>query len=155
MKFFCAIILVSMGLATAATGQETGQWQVTQLKGTRFGMVDLYLDAGDQPLAAYQIDFRVRKGEATIVGIEGGEHEAFQNPPYYDPKAIQRERVILAAFSTAPTVKLPSGQTRVARLHLQIRGSQPLKYDLKLQAAANADGQNISATTSSKTKAPL
>ena len=51
-------------------------------------------------LAAYQIEFSVTNILTKIVGIEGGQHPAFREPPFYDPKAMQQERVIIAAFST-------------------------------------------------------
>jgi hypothetical protein len=79
------------------------------------------------------------------VGIEGGEHPAFKEPPYYDPKAMQKERVILAAFNTAKDSDLPKGKTRVATIHLQIYGPETPKFFLKLQTAANSQGKRISA----------
>ena len=74
---------------------------------SRFGAVDIYVDSGSTPLAAYQLEFAATNGVAKIVGIEGGEHAAFRQPPFYDPKAIQHERVIIASFSTAPATDLP------------------------------------------------
>ncbi len=91
---------------------------VTDRSATRFTTVDIYLDSGDMPLAAYQLQFKATEGEVKIVGIEGGEHDAFSEPPYYDPEAIQRERVIIAAFNTSDASQLPAGRTRVATIHL-------------------------------------
>jgi hypothetical protein len=75
----------------------------------RFLTVDIFVDTKDKPLAAYQIEFSATNTVAKIVGIEGGEHPAFRDAPYYDPKALQQERVILAAFSTEPDNRLPTG----------------------------------------------
>ena len=78
-----------------------------------FTAVDVYIDS-PKPLAAWQVEIRTA---ATIVGVEGGEPKAYAEPPFYDPKALQGGRIVLAAFTTdaAP----PSGRIRVARLHLQ------------------------------------
>ena len=115
---------------------------------SRFSAVDIYVDSKSAPLAAYQIEFSATNGFAKIVGIEGGDSAAFHEPPFYDPKAIQHERVIIAAFNTASADKLPSGKTRIATIHLQIVGDQAPQFDLKLQVAANPDGNRISVDTS-------
>ena len=111
--------------------------QPTNTNGVRFQAVDIFVDSKDVALAAYQLEFAVASGNAKIVGIEGGEHPAFAEAPFYDPKAIQHERVILAAFSTHAADKLPTGQTRVATIHLQISGSGELKFETKLATAAS------------------
>ena len=72
-----------------------------------FRVVDIYLDSQRAPLAAYQVTISVTNADAKMVGIEGGEHPAFRQPPVYDPKALQRERVVLAAFNTGSTNELP------------------------------------------------
>jgi hypothetical protein len=59
---------------------------------------------------------------------------------------MQHERVILAAFNTDSGDKLPSGKTRVATIHLQIVGSQAPGFELKLQAAADSNGNKIPVT---------
>ncbi len=106
----------------------------------RFRAVDIYVDSKDKPLAAYQLEFSVTNGNAKIVGIEGGEHPAFREAPYYDPKAIQQERVIIAAYSTERADNLPRGKTRVATVHLQLRGTMMSQFTVNLQAAANEVG---------------
>jgi hypothetical protein len=112
---------------------------------TRFLAVDVFVDSKTTPLAAYQLEFAVTNGGARIVGIEGGEHAAFAQAPFYDPKAMQQERVVLAAFSTNPEDKLPKGRTRVATIHLQVSGSGELKFQTKLQTAAGSRGEKLSA----------
>lgn len=115
---------------------------------SRFSAVDIYIDSKSAPLAAYQIEFSATNGVAKIVGIEGGDSGAFHEPPFYDAKAIQHERVIIAAFNTAAADKLPAGKTRIATIHLQIIGDESPQYELKLQVAANPDGNRISADAS-------
>ncbi len=110
---------------------------------TRFCAVDIFIDSKGAPLAAWQIEFAATNGVAKIVGIEGGESGSFLNPPFYDPKAIQNDHVIIAAFSTAPVTKLPTGKTRVATIHLQISGTIQPQFELKLQAASDANGNRI------------
>ncbi|MEW6306002.1 MAG: hypothetical protein AB1705_21205, partial [Verrucomicrobiota bacterium] len=104
--------------------------------------------AKNAPLAAYQLEVVVERGQAKIAGIEGGESGAFKQPPYYDPKAMQQERVILAAFNTAGAEQLPTGRTRVATIHVQISGSEPPEFAVKLTTAGTINGKKVSATAS-------
>ena len=114
----------------------------------RFRAVDIYVDAGSTPLAAYQIELAATNGSVKIVGIEGGEHPAFSQPPFYDPKAMQHERVIVASFSTAPPETLPMGKTRVATIHFQTSSAQVPGFELKLQTAGDSQGKKIPAQAS-------
>ena len=106
--------------------------------------VEIYIDSREQPLAAYQLEFWATNAAVKIVGVEGGESPAFKEAPYYDPRAIQHERVIIAAFSTDSPGKLPKGKTRVATIHLQVTGDSNPDYRLKLEAAADNQGRRIS-----------
>ncbi len=126
--------------------------QQTTTNTIRFQAVEVLVDSKDVALAAYQLEFTITSGNAKIIGIEGGEHPAFAEAPFYDPKAIQQERVILAAFSTQPADKLPSGTTRVATIHLQISGADELKFETKLTTAASSDGNKITAIISATEK---
>jgi hypothetical protein len=116
--------------------------QPTSKPTIRFTHLDVYVDAKDQPLAAYQLELAAEKGNVKIVGIEGGEHPAFKKPPYYDPAAMSQDHVIVAAFNTGKD--LPKGKTRVARIHVQITGDQKPEYVIKLEVAASAEAQPIS-----------
>jgi hypothetical protein len=109
----------------------------------RFRAVDIFIDSKDTPLAAYQLEFLVKTGDAKVVGVEGGEHPAFEDAPFFDPKAIQHERVIIAAFTTVAADKLPEGKTRVATIHLQITGERNPDYAVKLETAATLEGRKI------------
>jgi hypothetical protein len=105
--------------------------------------VAVFVECGDAPLAAYQLDLRATTGNVRIVGIEGGEHAAFADPPYYDPAAIQGDRVIIGAFSTAPADTLPTGRTRIATVHVQVSGDRQPEYKAELSVAATVDGGAI------------
>ncbi len=112
----------------------------------RFCFVDLYADSESRALAAWQVELiaTAEAGEVKIVGIEGGEHPAYGQPAYYDPAALMHHRVILAAFNTGND--LPTGRTRVARVHLQVPAHAQPHYEVKLEAAADRDGQRIDVT---------
>jgi hypothetical protein len=109
----------------------------------RFTSVDIFLDPHGSPLAAYQLEFLADPARVTLVGIEGGAHSAFKDPPYYDAKALSGNRVILAALNTAADV--PKDKTRVARLHLRIVGTDRPTMTSKLIVAASSSEQKIQA----------
>jgi 2-oxoglutarate dehydrogenase E2 component (dihydrolipoamide succinyltransferase) len=105
----------------------------------RFEAIDIFVDAGEQPLSAYQFELTtpVREGwRATIVGVEGGEHPAFKAAPFYDPQALQSNRIIIAAFTIDDA--LPTGRTRVARLHMELR-RDPAAPPMSAAETARAD----------------
>jgi hypothetical protein len=107
---------------------------------TRFVAMDLVIDPQGEALAAYQVEIRA-SGNLKIVGVEGGEHPEFRKAPYYDPKGIQHERLIVAAFSTADASKLPNRSTRVLTVHLECEGEPKLETILKV--AGDPRGQKI------------
>jgi len=107
----------------------------------RFAPVHVYLDPGGKPLAAYQFELKASAGQIKIVGVEGGEHPAFQDAPYYDPAALMNDRIIIAAFNTG--ADLPTTRTRIATIHLQIPGDAEPQYELNLVLAADAEGQSF------------
>ena len=140
--FLLPVLVVGMALADAPKGER----HATQAEAVRFEAVDVYVDAGDAPLAAYQVVLSDRSGRAEIVGIEGGEPAAYSHPPYYDPAALMKRRVVLAAFSMARD--LPLGRTRVARLHVQVVGEGRPDFEINLRVAADRDGAKVPATAS-------
>jgi len=107
-----------------------------------FKPIDIYIDSGDEQLAAYQFELTTKAGQVKIVGVEGGQHTAFAGPPYYDPAALQNDRIIIAAFNTSKD--LPKSKTRVATLHMQSTGDTEPQYEIKLIVAANSNGKKIS-----------
>jgi hypothetical protein len=110
-----------------------------------FGYVDIFINPHGKPLAAYQLELRATAGDVKLVGIEGGEHKAFAHPPYYDPKALLNERVVIAAFNTGPAAELPSGKIRIARLMMRAGQAIGPVYEVKLQVAASSDAKPIDA----------
>jgi hypothetical protein len=112
----------------------------------RFAPLHIYIDSGGQALAAFQFELKTTAGQIKIVGVEGGDHPAYKQPPYYDPAALANDRIIIAAFNTDSD--LPQGQSRVATVHLQIIGDAEPEYELQLAVAADADGSEIPAEIS-------
>ena len=119
----------------------------------RFAPLHIYLDSGSRPLAAFQFELKAAAGKLApakagvkIVGVEGGQHAAFKEAPYYDPAALAKNRIIIAAFNTGS--ELPTGRTRIATIHLQIIGDAEPDYELKLVVAADADAKEIPAKIS-------
>ena len=107
--------------------------------GSKFVAVDVFVDAGDRKLAAWQVE--IGTGEkAAIVGVEGGEPAAYREPATYDAAALQGGKIVLAAFTTGDA---PTGRVRVARLHLM--ESQKAEFAGKMVAAATPDGKRFEA----------
>jgi hypothetical protein len=114
--------------------------------------LDVFVDSGATALGAYQFEY-VGAGddvEVKLVGVEGGEAAPFAAAPHYDPKALAGGRVIVGAFSTARG--LPSGRTRVARLHLVIEGAgageDDVRHTVRLMVAGDSAAAAIDATIS-------
>lgn len=107
-----------------------------------FAFVDVFIDPRGVPLAAYQLELRTPSGDVKLVGIEGGDHAAFALPPYYDPKALLNDRVVIAAFNTAPAKDLPAAKTRVARLMIRSAGTKP-SFEVTLHVAASANAKPL------------
>jgi hypothetical protein len=140
LRNIIVLLLLNFGPAVRLLAQEPAHEEGPG----RFCAVDIFVDSGSTPLAAYQIQFAATNGVVKIVGIEGGEHPAFRQPPYYDPKAMQHDHVIIAAFSTLSPADLPTGKTRVATIHYQTAGSQMPQFEIKLQTAGDSQGNKIS-----------
>ena len=98
---------------------------------SRFVVVEVYAETGAVPLAAWQVEI---VSNAKIVGVEG-----VQEPPYYDPAALQGGRIILAQFTTEPAP--PAGRVLVARVHMMESGKTD--YAARLMAAASPGGERI------------
>lgn len=134
--------------AALTTFPLNAQEATLQTNAVHFRAVDIFVDSQDQPLAAYQLEFTASGSSAKIVGIEGGEPAAFREAPFYDPTAIQHERVIIGAFSTGPADELPTGKTRVATIHLQTTGREMPRFHVQVQTAATVGGRKISVQAS-------
>ncbi len=152
LALLLALLAATAGLAQpqldhAERNEKPAQGPVSDV---RFTAVDVLVDSGAAPLAAYQFEFTgtLAGGSVTLVGVEGGEPPAFAPAPYYDPKALAGNRVIVASFSTSGQAALPRGKARVARLHLRIEGVGEPEYTLNLTVAGDAASQPIQATSS-------
>jgi len=140
------IILTSICVMVPVPAQQSEQDYSTAQPGVRFAPLHIYIDSGNNSLAAYQFELKATAGQIKIVGVEGGRHEAFKEAPYYDKAALAKDRIIIAAFSTGSD--LPKGRTRIATIHLQIAGETEPEYELKLAVAGDADGKEIHAEIS-------
>ena len=140
------IILAGICLIVPVLAQQSEQDYSTAQPGVRFAPLHIYLDSGNRNLAAYQFELKAAAGQIKIVGVEGGGHKAFKEAPYYDPAALAKDRIIIAAFSTGSN--LPKDRTRIATIHLQIIGDAEPEYELKLVVAGDADGKEIPAEIS-------
>lgn len=139
--FYClTLLLILLILSLPSTVQAADT--------PRFGTVDIYLDPHGLPLAAYQLELNTSDAQVKISGIEGGGHTTFQNPPYYDPKAMQGNQVILAAFSKAAADQLPKGKVRVATVHYMTTGSGKPDFTLKLITSGTSNARKIKAEAS-------
>ena len=123
--------------------------EIPLAEGARFELVEVFVDSGAQPLAAWQVEFSATTGQVEIVGIERGDNAGFGDPPYYDPSALQKNRIVIGAFNLSDN--LPAGKTRVARLHLHVSGPQKPVYAAKLMVAGNKEGKSIPAKASVET----
>jgi hypothetical protein len=141
MKKVIAIILLSISIMVPVLARQTYPDQPEIQPKVSFAPLNIYLDSGNKPLAAYQFELKTTTGQVKIVGVEGGQHKAFEEAPYYDPAALTNDRIIIAAFNTGS--ELPKGRTRIATIHLQIIGDTEPDYELELTVAADADANEI------------
>jgi hypothetical protein len=146
MKKIIVIILLSVSIIVPVLARQSDPDYPENQPRVRFAPLYIYLDSGNKPLAAYQFELKATAGQIKIVGVEGGQHQAFKEAPYYDPAALANDRIIIAAFNTGS--ELPKGRTRIATIHLQIIGDAEPDYDLKLIVAADADANEIPAKIS-------
>ncbi|MBN1846093.1 MAG: hypothetical protein JW810_10450 [Sedimentisphaerales bacterium] len=139
---FVWIAMGSLLFLPAQAAPPAGETYATVPPAVRFVPVHVTVDSADKALAAYQFELKAVRGDVTIVGVEGGQAAAFRAAPYYDAAALHREnRIIVAAFNTGGD--LPQGKTRVATVHLLIRGDAEPQYELSLAVAADAEGTKI------------
>lgn len=143
MKRFALLVCLLLSSLTLAQIRRDDAMPASAPSAVRFANVDILVDPHGTALAAYQLEFLADSKVVTLVGIEGGEHVAFTKPPYYDSKALGGGRVILAALNTGKD--LPANKTRVARLHLQIKGSANPTMSAKLVVAASSNDRTIDA----------
>lgn len=129
-----------------------GQAGIVGMRPARFVAVDVFADSGAAKLGAWQVEFsgaaKGGGGAVELVGVEGGEHGAFAKPGYHDPEALSKDRVIVAAYALG--TDLPTGKTRIARLHLRVTGERDPEFTVKMMTAADGDGNEFKPTTTVK-----
>ena len=109
-----------------------------------FFAVRVYVDSGDDALAAYQAEVVISDGGASLVGVEGGTVDAFTRAPYYDPRALHdgAGRIVIADFIRGST-PAPKGDVHVATLHFY--GSIDAAMNAALQASGSSADNRIRA----------
>ena len=83
-----------------------------------------------------------------IISVEGGEHASFAAAPKFDPKAIQRDVIKLAAISLDSIEKLPTSRVRIASLHVEIGPGLSPDWTAIVERAGRAGGEKIEAAIS-------
>ena len=106
-----------------------------------FGTIVITIDSQGQQLAGWQLRADFGKSDARIVGIEGGAHPAFAEPPYYDPAALNGGEIVLAALGAHE--ELPNGPTVVAVIHVEHDRSGLPPLEIGEVVAVGADGNEI------------
>ena len=144
MTKLCRFAFILMAFVALSGAQRPNLDPGPPRRPVRFLALDVTIDPGATPLAAYQLEFEAKGAEAKLVAVENGEHRAFSEAPYFDPAALEHDRVIIAAFNTGDD--LPTGPTRVATLHLALTGEGEPQYSVRLDVAATADGRRIPAS---------
>ncbi len=142
----CIMVGIFICVLAAAVDQSPTTLRATAPVGAGFSTVDLFVDSGNQPLAAWQMEFKATAGQVEIVGIERGDDKDFQDPPYYDPAAMSGNRIVVGAFNI--TDRLPAGKIRVARLHLHVSGGAKPVYAVNLVVAGDKEGKPLAAQAS-------
>jgi|GEM_PF-1412565 len=145
---FCALPAMPIVCQNPATPLQSPVQNAAS--GVQFSAVDIFLtptlraDGTSPELGAWQVEYTGSSdtGEVLLVGVEGGEHDAYAEPAFYDPEALAGGRVILAAYAVEG--ELPSGRTRIARLHLQSPAGG-FESAVTLIAAGDAGGERIEA----------
>ena len=144
MRFSIMLMVIWAAIPSPVMGSDTTNLAASD--SVIFYPLDIYIDPHDEPLAAYQFELRDETQCLKIVGVEGGDHPAFKAPPYYDPKALSENRIIIAAFSTESD--LPRDKTRVATIHVVETGNRTPQISVELAVAASSDGSRIEASVS-------
>ncbi len=138
----CVVLITLPSLAGRLS--PNGQTYQTQPPKVRFVPLNIYLDPAGTALGAYQFELKILKGNVKIVGVEGSQHQAFKKAPYYDPIALTKQRIVIAAYTTEKNG--PSEKLRIATVHLHITGDREPEFALDLEVAANSEGQALDAT---------
>ena len=146
MKPFLTLITMFAMFFGPAPAEVPQAEDVNLEESVRFMPLDVFIDSSNNSLAAYQFELKTVAGKVKIVGVEGGDSDAFKEPGYYDPAALANDRIIIGAFNTGDD--LPLGKTRVARIHLQVVGEAEPAFEISLAVAADKNENQIKAEIS-------
>jgi len=143
-----ATIVLTLATVVVFIGASRAPAQVEDANGqgnTQFMAIDIVLDTDQQLLGAYQFELTLDGPEAQIVGLEGGESDAFDKAPFYDANALAGGRIVVAAYSLGPD--LPAGRSRVARVHVMTTDPERTEYRVRLITGADEQGQPLRGAT--------
>jgi hypothetical protein len=141
--FLVLSLLIRIGPETCFAQTAGDDDPLSEEAAAAFHALDLYIDSGREPLAAYQVEITYDRAAVRIVGLEGGDPPAYAKAPYFDRAGFRAGRIIVAAF-TADDESAPKGRFRAARIHVAVdRGVEP-RLDVTLTAAAKPGGERIS-----------
>jgi len=165
MKVLLAILVSALFGAVAITptladppAEDAGPDAIAPAPELTFAYIDVSIDPLGEPLGAYQFMLSAPDVNFTVVGVEAGEHPAFDHgrPPYFDRLAteIDIDRLIVAEYARPhlDAEALPTGPVRVARVHVMFM--RPVDAEarpalrLRLMTAGDADGKKIDAKLS-------
>ncbi len=146
MKKLLLIIFVLFALPALVILNLSSKVYASSAQKVTFFPLNIYIDSSSNELAAYQFELYTGNQQVKIVGVEGGDHAAFMEPPYYDPGALMNNKIIIAAFNNGDV--LPKGKTRVATIHIQAPSDYESDFELSLTLAATKGGQKINAQIS-------
>lgn len=107
-----------------------------------FVACEIYIDSGDRPVGAYQLEIVADRAGAKIVGVEGGDHEQFRGAPFYDPAALNGGRIVIGSLSLAEGPDLPRGEFRAARVHFMVDDAET-GFAVKVHTAGDERGAVI------------
>ena len=110
---------------------------VTAPRQAEFETIDIVIDTGGRPMAAYQFEVVC---DAKLLGVEKADFDP--RAPYHDPAALQGGRIVVAQYTLAEPA--PSGKVRVAALHVQHDGKPD--YKAKIIVVAGPEGERMDAT---------
>jgi len=134
-----AVLIFSMLSGGATVDEKPAQNEKVDEK---FTTVDIFIDSGSNPLAAWQVELTYKADNVKVLSLEGGD-DSFAQPPHYDPTGMIGGKLIVAAFST-DDAKAPSGVIRVARLHIMTIGPVD-RIQINLTTACKPGGEKIKA----------
>lgn len=133
-----AFVMLCLMLPLAVAGAVHTVDRTGQISQLTFDTYDVILECGDHRLGAYQVGLHAVRGTVRLVGVEGGDPSPYAHPPFYDPRALARDRVIIGAFSTASD--LPTGDVRVARLHVEAHTTPVPEFEVFQVIAGDGTG---------------